>query len=94
MPTALESISQERQRQIDKLGWNAQHDDRYTLGQLAKAAACYTLRPYHKLICEQFWPWDINWWKPKPEDRRRELVKAAALLVAEIDRIDREALKK
>jgi len=34
------------------------------------------------------WPWDPKWWKPK--DRRRDLVRAAALIIAEIDRHDRE----
>lgn len=33
------------------------------------------------------WPWDEKWRKPK--DRRRDLIRAAALLVAEIDRLDR-----
>lgn len=37
------------------------------------------------------WPWADEWWKPGP-DRRRELVKAAALVVAEIERIDRTTL--
>jgi hypothetical protein len=29
------------------------------------------------------------WWKPK--DRRRDLVRAAALIIAEIERLDRDA---
>lgn len=35
------------------------------------------------------WPWDRTWWKPT--DRRRDLVKAGALIVAEIERLDRAA---
>lgn len=35
----------------------------------------------------QIWPWDRLWWKPT--DRRRDLVKAAALILAEIERLDR-----
>jgi len=35
------------------------------------------------------WPWNMVWWKPK--NYRRDLVKAAALLVAEIERLDRKA---
>jgi hypothetical protein len=35
------------------------------------------------------WPWTRKWWKPR--DRRRDLVRAAALIIAEIDRLDREA---
>ena len=34
------------------------------------------------------WPWDEKWWKPK--DPRRDLVRAAALLIAEIERLDRK----
>lgn len=33
------------------------------------------------------WPWDAKWWKPT--DQRRDLVKAAALILAEIERLDR-----
>lgn len=35
----------------------------------------------------QRWPWDAGWWKPS--DRRRNLVKAGALILAEIERLDR-----
>lgn len=38
------------------------------------------------------WPWADEWWKPK--DPRRDLVRAAALIVAEIERIDRKAVGK
>lgn len=39
------------------------------------------------------WPtsWDAEWWKPT--DFRRDLVKAGALIVAEIERLDRAALQ-
>ncbi|MDP3554824.1 hypothetical protein [Methylocystis sp.] len=33
------------------------------------------------------WPWSPDWWKPK--DRRRDIVRACALGLAEIERIDR-----
>lgn len=33
------------------------------------------------------WPWDDVWWKPK--DPRTNLVKAGALILAEIERMDR-----
>ena len=35
------------------------------------------------------WPWDRKWWKPT--NRRQDLVKAGALIVAEIERLDRAA---
>ena len=37
----------------------------------------------------RMWPWNWEWWKPK--SRRRDLVRAAALIVAEIERLDRIA---
>lgn len=38
------------------------------------------------------WPWDWAWFKPKT-DRRRNLVIAGALVLAEIERLDRVAAK-
>ena len=38
------------------------------------------------------WPWELHWWKPK--DPRHDLVRAAALILAEIERIDRAGLYK
>ena len=35
------------------------------------------------------WPWARKWWKPK--DPRRDLIRAGALIVAEIERLDRAA---
>lgn len=43
------------------------------------------------IILRRLWPWSLSWWKPK--DRRRDLIRAAALIVAEIERLDRAALK-
>lgn len=37
------------------------------------------------------WPWAKEWWKPK--DRRRDLIRAAALIVAEIERLDRAPVR-
>lgn len=39
----------------------------------------------------RMWPWAREWWKPK--DERSNLVRAAALLLAEIERMDRAAGK-
>ena len=49
------------------------------------------------------WPWwespargapFMNWWKPTPEDRIRELTKSGALVAAEIERLQRAALPR
>lgn len=36
----------------------------------------------------EIWPWDRKWWKPK--SRRADLIRAGALIVAEIERLDRK----
>lgn len=36
----------------------------------------------------ELWPWDVRWWKPSP-DPERNLVKAGALIAAELDRLAR-----
>lgn len=93
----IESIAAERQRQIEEEGWTSEYDDGSIEGQLAHAAACYAWiagasepeREFYgaKTSSVQGWPWVEDWWKPTT--RRRDLVKAGALIAAEIDRLDR-----
>lgn len=78
----------ERRRQIESEGWTPEHDDEHSLGEMAGAAACYANNAgLGRVLPPRSWPWDASWWKPK--DRRRDLVRAAALLLAEIERLDR-----
>lgn len=96
---ALEDIQMERMRQLTKEDWSAAHDDHHDSGELARAAACYCLSAVETVTGREpldflnddflsaVWPWAREWWKPK--DARRDLVRAAALIVAEIERIDR-----
>jgi hypothetical protein len=93
---ALTDIAAERRRQVEAEGWTPEHDDQHKDYELSQAAAWYAAnaagwnrRGYGAL---PYWPWDKEWCKPcKPKDRRRDLVRAAALLVAEIERLDRAA---
>lgn len=94
MSDALRDVAAERLRQIEIEGWSKEHDNTHSDGQLAEAAMCYfyhaTLPDKHRQdVCgwPVDWPWDMTWWKPT--DRRRDLVKAAALILAEIERLDR-----
>jgi hypothetical protein len=90
---ALHSVMEERHRQIMVEGWTAQHDDEHGDGSMAVAAACYALGNDGVSGTREFvsfWPWARKWWKPK-KDKRRNLVRAAALLLAEIERLDRAA---
>lgn len=80
-------IAEERQRQIAQEGWTAEHDDQWADGQLADAAGCYALEDNPNADIDAIWPWDAQWWKPK--DRKRNLIRAGALIAAEIDRLQR-----
>jgi len=85
--TGVELIAAERQRQMDHEGWSPYHDDTHTRGQLARAAARYAIQHTNVSVTTIRWPWAWAWWKPK--DPIRNLVRAGALIAAEIDRIQR-----
>ncbi|HBL7061396.1 TPA: ead/Ea22-like family protein [Klebsiella oxytoca] len=89
---AAADVLAERQRQVTAEGWAPAHDDEYEHGELADAAGCYALSS-ELFDCAgeppRPWPWPDEWWKPT--SRRRDLVKAGALILAEIERIDRAA---
>ncbi|WP_407059208.1 hypothetical protein ACKZDW_02155 (plasmid) [Ralstonia syzygii subsp. celebesensis] len=93
---AARDVLAERARQISAEGWTPEHDDEHADGQMALAAGYYALAcafPHERDIgggrVPSYWPWDKSWWKPR--DPRRNLVKAAALVLAEIERLDRAA---
>lgn len=79
----------ERERQITEEGYTEQLDDKYNNYELLSAALCYLLYENFEPIgaIPAAWPWAPEAWKPK--DYRRNLVTAAALLLAELDRLDR-----
>ena len=88
---AVLDVLAERRRQIEAEGWTPEHDDEHSVGELAKAAACYVLvsAGFNPDATINVWPWHRLWWKPS--DKRRNLVKAGALILAEIERLDRMA---
>lgn len=95
---ALAAVAAERRRQIDVEGWSADHDDKYVTGELAVAAACYALEAalpdddrYAGGPPPPIWPWSPAWWKPS--FRVRGLVKACAMLLAEIERLERKTAR-
>jgi hypothetical protein len=101
---AAEDVLRERAEQITREGFTPKHDDTHREGELSLAALFYLLavawcnRSYAPsylgstpTVRGYDWPWAKSWWKPGRI--RRMLVKAAALIIAEIERIDRaEAL--
>jgi len=88
-------IMMERGRQIKEEGWSSSHDDLHTKGELVQAAIAYAyigsdfnLASNKSILIEIIWPWDAKFWKPK-KNRIRNLVRAGALIAAEIDRLQR-----
>ncbi|WP_412027885.1 hypothetical protein [Deinococcus yunweiensis] len=83
-------VLQERYRQLHEEDWTPEHDDGHRRGELARAAAAYALSAtgqYEGSGVPVAWPWRGSFWKPSTP--RRDLVKAAALILAEIERLDR-----
>lgn len=94
MKTGIELIAEERERQISKEGYTPEHDDYHCKGELVDAAINYcevTLNSpsaAKKSPPPPQWPFEKASWKPS-DDPIRNLVKAGALIAAEIDRIQR-----
>jgi hypothetical protein len=107
---AMRDVLAERQRQTQEEGFDAEHDDGHTPGDIGLAGVAYAmtaslwldLRHKHSEtmtdeeaadaysrvpVNHETWPWGVEWWKPKSP--RRDLVRAAALILAEIERLDR-----
>lgn len=93
--SAIDEIAAERRRQVEAEGWTPEHDDEHSAGEMATAAACYAYNAGSNDLNRRWnrgrpptpWPWAGEWWKPT--DRRRDLIKAGALILAEIERLDR-----
>ncbi len=95
MKTGIELIAEERERQINSLGWDEANDDVYKQGELPIAAYVYTGHAIGVLMglprqpkTPRVWPWPEYAWNPSG-DPVKDLVKAGALIAAEIDRINR-----
>lgn len=93
---ASSDVLDERRRQVEVEGFASESDDKYVKGELAAAAACYVLQFCRRLpmgmlvdVTNKIWPFGTEWLKS--DLSRRDLVKAAALIIAEIERLDRVA---
>jgi hypothetical protein len=94
--TGAERIAWERARQVQEEGRTPEHDDGHDGQELAMAAATYLLcsdieRVNLSALGHELWPWAPD--SPKVTgDRITNLVKAGALIAAEIDRLDRASM--
>lgn len=96
MTIGSDLIAVERNRQIDDEGWDEAHDNEHHNAELVLAGICYANTAAMIIRGEDItapnmqpqWPWAPHWWKPNG-DPVRNLVKAGALVAAEIDRLVR-----
>lgn len=89
-PSGVDLIAAERQRQISAEGYTPDHDAEHISGELLTAAVCYLRircqNPWVKQTTSPEWPFEFAAWKPTA-DQVGNLVKAGALIAAEIDRL-------
>ncbi|WP_196491458.1 Lar family restriction alleviation protein [Burkholderia diffusa] len=93
-------VRTERRRQVAEKGWTEDLDDAHACGEIAALAAYYAMPAsvrdwpatdtgYGATFGQAMLP---DGWSAKiGDERRRELVKAGALILAEIERLDRAA---
>lgn len=86
---AASDVAIERLRQVHGEGFTLERDDAYTDGQLARAAVCLLIPAAGIPRRLQTLHWPFNPAQLKPGLVRDDLVKAAALILAEIERLDR-----
>lgn len=89
MPNGLFLIAKERNRQqsVDTgEAYTEEHDAQWVNDELLRAALCYIdlCLPNWIFNFHDIWPWAEEDWKPK--SNIRNLVRAGALIAAEIDR--------
>ena len=96
MKRGIERIADERKRQMEGEGWTPENEDEYKEGQLAILASAYAIPPIagegsndNRLSLALKSMWSLEGWELSPDGRIRELEKAGALIVAEIDRLQR-----
>lgn len=94
-PSGADLIRAERIRQIVVEGFTAAHDDSHRFGEMAKGAAAYTLAANigENALIPACWPWTQRWWKPS-NNPVHNLIRAGALIAAEIDRLQRKQAGK
>ena len=95
----IELIAAERRRQVEDEGWTPEHDAQHFDGELARVAAyycCVCKSPEWALYSLFPGKWSRKWAKregfPFPTDR--DLIKAGALIAAELDRRSALAAKE
>ncbi len=100
LTAAAHDVLKERARQVAQEGYDTEHDDSHVNDEIAAMAALLVMPEaardwdtsstgYGRTLGEAILPPDWNY--PRLGDRRDQLVKGAAMALAEIERIDRAA---
>lgn len=93
LSAAAGDLLKERQRQINAEGYSPEQDDLHVRGELADAGSVYA---FWARTCDfglashippSCWPWAPEHWKPT--NQRQMLIRAGALILAELERLDR-----
>lgn len=85
-------ITAERDRQRSTEGYSYTHDDSHVNFEMTRSAVAYALHATgSRDAAADYWPFGSCEWKPNADNPVRDLVKAGALIAAEIDRLQRLA---
>lgn len=96
LKSGIELVILERIRQIEVEGFSIMHDRKHENGELALAACYYAFNEdtidwiqeeFGNDMHLYFWPFDLESIKLEPNNRIKQLTKAGALIIAEIDRL-------
>lgn len=85
MKKGVELIADERQEQIEKHGWDSNHDAQHNRGELTSVACGLAYNVPH-MIPDDWQPFKD---KMLSKDYKQRLIIAGALIAAELDRLQR-----
>lgn len=88
--TALEMIAEKHRTNREHKGYTEHHDDQHVAGELADGAIAFIMQDLEGTSknAKDWWPFEEETFEPS-DDPIRNLVKAGALIVAEIERRQR-----
>lgn len=85
MSQGVADVLAERARQLGEKGYSVERDGEYRDGELPMAAACYAVFGAGGQMARSVFSWPFKTEAFRPHDKRRAMVKAAALLLAAIE---------
>lgn len=89
MNNFLELVKAEREKQINKHGYTYEHDDEHIDGSIADAAACFAVTKNSSWCLRELYPWEPEYFNKPEKSRKDQLITAAAMLMAEYERLER-----